>query len=1079
MKKTTFSKFLRWNTISASNTIFLLCCFVLFLGQSISAQTTLINPAAEGGFENGATFAANGWTAVDATPNTWTVGNVPGWFTGTGGAYVSNDTGTTWAYTNNVISRSAFYRDVTFPAGATAVTLNFDWRANGNDTNWDNLLVYVMDTSITPTTAGPTDTNTTTTGWTGYTNGTTGYYLLQRNGTTVPTTTSAVTYSFTAAQLAYVSGATKRLVFVWKNDASGGANPPASVDNISLTATVPSCFAPTALASGNVTTTTAVINWAEPTSLPSVGYEYEVRTSGAAGSGASGLFSSGTLNVGTVSANLSGLSASTEYTYYIRSSCGAGDFSSWVLTAFTTLCDPPTITSTTPASICGQGSATLAATASAGDIKWYAAATGGTALATGATFNTPTITNTTSFWAEASVAGSTQASGKLAPPATATGTTLLNWGVVFNATASVNLQSVSLYSTTAGTVNIKITNSALTEIFATGDVAIAAGGTTTPNIIPLNFTVPVGTGYRILVKAFTGVNLIRDSSTLAFPYNGTDGVINVTSSEWGGTTTSTYYYFYDLKYSSLCASPRTEVVATVATAPAFALSTNATSICPAQSTTAVTITDGATSYDTFVWSPATNITGDAANGWIFNPSATTTYTLTASQSSGALCTSTANVTVTVNPNPVIAASASSNEVCEGTSVTLNGVNNITAAIGTATTLTVQTEQPTAFCNRWDQYWNQTVFTAAELQAAGLSAGNINSIAYTITTLGSGTNVTNFSVSIGTTANTTTTAFVTTGLTAVYGPSTYAHAIGVNTITFSTPYLWDGVSNIILDIRQDGADSTNNAITTYTATQDNMTISATTGTDSAVNTLQALVASASVTPVASVRRLNVVFGGQSTSGLNWSWNPGALTGSSVAVTPTETTTYTLTGTNTVTGCSAEAIVNVTVNLASAPTGNSVQTFEVFNSSEATVANLIATGNNIIWYATEADALADVNPLPATTELVNGEDYFAMQTTTEGCTSVAPLAVTVTVTLGNASFDLNGLKYYPNPVTNVLNVEYTGTITGVEVFNMLGQKIASKNVNEISTTIDMSNLASGSYFIKVKAENGSRTIKVLKN
>ena len=38
--------------------------FVLlsFLG---SAQTVLINPAAEGGFELGSTFAANGWTVVN------------------------------------------------------------------------------------------------------------------------------------------------------------------------------------------------------------------------------------------------------------------------------------------------------------------------------------------------------------------------------------------------------------------------------------------------------------------------------------------------------------------------------------------------------------------------------------------------------------------------------------------------------------------------------------------------------------------------------------------------------------------------------------------------------------------------------------------------------------------------------------------------------------------------------------------------------------------------------------------------------------------------------------------------------
>ncbi len=261
--------------------------------RTISTCTNhIINPNAEGGFENGATFADNGWTTVAATPNSWYLGTAPGWFTGTGGAYVSNDAGTSWAFTNTVVNSSSFYRDIAFPAVAGSVTLNFDWRANGNDGNWDNLLVYVMDTSITPTTTGPINQATTTTGWAGYTNGTTGYYLLQRNGTIVPTSTTTVSYTLTAAQLAYVSGTTKRLVFVWKNDGGGGTNPPASVDNISLVAYT--CLAPTSLVTSSFTSTTANVGWTAPASAPANDYEYEVRTSGAAGSGATGLFSAST-----------------------------------------------------------------------------------------------------------------------------------------------------------------------------------------------------------------------------------------------------------------------------------------------------------------------------------------------------------------------------------------------------------------------------------------------------------------------------------------------------------------------------------------------------------------------------------------------------------------------------------------------------------------------------------------------------------------------------------------------------------------------------------------------------------------
>ena len=59
------------------------------------AQTSLIS-AADGGFETGATFAANGWTVVNDATNTWNLGTVPGWFTGARGAYISQNAGTAW-----------------------------------------------------------------------------------------------------------------------------------------------------------------------------------------------------------------------------------------------------------------------------------------------------------------------------------------------------------------------------------------------------------------------------------------------------------------------------------------------------------------------------------------------------------------------------------------------------------------------------------------------------------------------------------------------------------------------------------------------------------------------------------------------------------------------------------------------------------------------------------------------------------------------------------------------------------------------------------------------------------------------
>ena len=101
-----------------------------------SAQTVLISPTGNGGFESGTTFAANGWTVANAASgNSWAVGTAAV-SAGARGAYISNNSGTSNNYTNFGLLSSAsrtvhFYRDVTFPAGQTSITLSFKWRCAG------------------------------------------------------------------------------------------------------------------------------------------------------------------------------------------------------------------------------------------------------------------------------------------------------------------------------------------------------------------------------------------------------------------------------------------------------------------------------------------------------------------------------------------------------------------------------------------------------------------------------------------------------------------------------------------------------------------------------------------------------------------------------------------------------------------------------------------------------------------------------------------------------------------------------------------------------------------------------------
>src|SRR6185436_17841086 len=106
------------------------------LTTNLFAQTTLINPAAEGGFENGSTFAANGWTlANSAGSNLWVIGTsttsgMTAPFSGNK-AYTSNNAGTSNAYNNASISVNYFWRDITVPAGEPYLQYSFTWVCNG------------------------------------------------------------------------------------------------------------------------------------------------------------------------------------------------------------------------------------------------------------------------------------------------------------------------------------------------------------------------------------------------------------------------------------------------------------------------------------------------------------------------------------------------------------------------------------------------------------------------------------------------------------------------------------------------------------------------------------------------------------------------------------------------------------------------------------------------------------------------------------------------------------------------------------------------------------------------------------
>lgn len=591
------------------------------------------------------------------------------------------------------------------------------------------------------------------------------------------------------------------------------------------------------------------------------------------------------------------------------------------------LVNNPSIASTTPGTRCGTGTVNLAATASgAGIVRWYANPTGGGILNTGNSYTTPPISTTTNYYVS-SVEGGGGSTNVASPiPGTATFiTTTVGWGLRFsvNTACDINSVDVKCSSTTPGAASIQI------KVTDLSDVVLYTGtlhNFTITNALAV-YTIPVGISalpvgnYKMVMTYSNITSMVRESGGVTFPYNSPSNEVSITAGANGtGTaqTTSAYYWFYNWVISTGCESPRQLIVATVNTAPA--ITTANTTICDGQTST-LDVTSSNPDY-TYTWMPGT-LNGPTHS---VNPSTTTTYTVTAiDNTAGAFagCQLFATQTVTVNANPTISsATASPSDINPGcnTPVTLSATTSapVTAIIGNpASTTTTVAAGITPYNSNWEGNRSQYIIQAAEMTAAGFTAGTLSSLGFDVTALGAGTFAqSGYTVKF---AHTNDAAFAgayatpSGTFTTVYGPVAQPlPTLGINTMTFATPFSWDGVSNILIDICHDNdiANSCAGCFSSSSTVRTTVTSFNSVYGRSGDNVQACDVNSTNAVTVFNTRP-NIYFNGIAGQITTKEWNPGTLA-NPATVSPTTTTIYTVTCTNPSTGCTAQATATVTVN-----------------------------------------------------------------------------------------------------------------------------------------------------------------------
>lgn len=94
---------------------------------------------------------------------------------------------------------------------------------------------------------------------------------------------------------------------------------------------------------------------------------------------------------------------------------------------------------------------------------------------------------------------------------------------------------------------------------------------------------------------------------------------------------------------------------------------------------------------------------------------------------------------------------------------------------------------------------QYLFTSSDLASAGISGeGYITSMVLNVTTKNSTKPFNGFTISMGNTTTTSLNGFAGGTLSQVYSAN-YSTVFGLNTFNFSTPFFWDGASNLVVNI----------------------------------------------------------------------------------------------------------------------------------------------------------------------------------------------------------------------------------------------------------------------------------------
>ena len=724
---------------------------------------------------------------------------------------------------------------------------------------------------------------------------------------------------------------------------------------------------------------------------------------------------------------------------------------------------------------------------------------------------------------------------------TFTSSTITN-GQIVTCVMTSNLACVIPLTATSGGITITVSSPVTPSVtISASTTTICAGGSITFTATPTNGgTTPA---YQWLID---GANAGTNSSTYTTTSLTNGQVVTCVLTSNAGCLTTTTATSNGLTIS---------VNGTVA--PSVSISSTATSICTGTSVTfTASPTNGGTT-PSYQWQ--VNGVNAGTNSSTFTSSTLTngqvvTCILTSNLSCASPTTATSSgitisVLTSITPSVAVALTSGSSPACFGTAATftatpsnavspsyqwkLNGTNVgtnsatytnsalanndvvtcamtasstcptvVTLGTGTAanaTTSSVGAAYPTRGGNGRQQY----LIKASELTALGLTAGNIASLSFYVTgAAGNPATLNGYNIKMAATAATVlTTTFQVPTFTTVFGPVNYTPTLNaLNTHTLTTPFNWNGTSNILIDICFSNGVTGSSAYRTYqtastfvsttyyqvNGTAGSTACSRTTGTTAsmrpnitftkgtttvtsngvtmAVNALPTVNSTANTSSVCVGSSVTLT----GTGATSYSWTGGVTNGTPFM--PNATTTYTITGTD-ANGCVGTSTKTITVN--ALPTVSSTASATTICAGIAVT--LTGTGaTSYSWTGGVTNGTA-FTPSATTTYTVTGTDangcvgtstktitVNALPTVSSTASASTVCSGTSVILTGTGATSFSWTGGVTNGAAFTPSTTITYTVTGTDANGCVGTSTKIITVNAlptVSSTASASTVCSG--------------------